>query len=156
MRTLYETVDDLRSEKNVIGYVSQCWNVASFKLPMSYKIDYAMYRIDSGSSNSSSENLVGFAEVKCRTHKFGTFPTYIISLAKVLEARRLSKETETPSILIVSWLDKIAYLDFFCHHQIRHGGRSDRNDWQDQEPMCHFDLKHFKGIGIKKIGNEWI
>jgi hypothetical protein len=61
---------------------------------MSYKIDYAMYRIDSGSSKSS-ENLVGFAEVKCRTHKFGTFPTYIISLAKVLEARRLSKETNT-------------------------------------------------------------
>ena len=149
MRTLYETVDDLRSEKNVISYVSQCWNVAYYKLPMSYKIDYAMYRIDTGSSKSESENLVGFAEVKCRTHIFGTFPTYIISLAKVLEARRLGKETNTTSILIVSWTDKIGYLDFFSHHQIRHGGRSDRNDWQDQEPMCHFDLKHFKGIGVR-------
>jgi len=149
MRPIYENANDLRSEKNLISHVSDCWNVVSYKLPMSYKIDYAMYRIDTGTSNSSSENLVGFAEVKCRTHKFGTFPTYIISLAKVMEARRLARETDTRSILIVSWTDKIGYLDFLCHHQIRHGGRADRNDWQDQEPVCHFDLKHFKGIGVR-------
>ena len=140
MRPMYENDNDLRSEKNLISYVSDCWNVASYKLPMSYKIDYVIYR---------NESLVGFAEVKVRTHTFGTFPTYIISLAKVMEARRLARETNTKSILIVSWTDRTGYLDFFSHHQIRHGGRSDRNDWQDQEPMCHFDLKHFKGIGIK-------
>jgi len=149
MRPIYENANDLRSEKKLISHVSDCWNVVSYKMPMSYKIDYAMYRIDTGTSNSSSENLVGFAEVKCRTHKFGTFPTYIISLAKVMEARRLARETDTRSILIVSWTDKIGYLDFFSHHQIRHGGRADRNDWQDQEPVCHFDLKHFKGIGVR-------
>tara|TARA_E500000318_G_scaffold29320_2_gene29281 strand:- start:3504 stop:3941 length:438 start_codon:yes stop_codon:yes gene_type:complete len=140
MRPLYENANDLRSEKNLISHVSDCWNVVSYKLPMSYKIDYAMYRDDI---------LIGFAEVKCRTHKFGTFPTYIISLAKVMEARRLARETDTKSILIVSWTDKIGYLDFLFHHQIRHGGRADRNDWQDQEPVCHFDLKHFKGIGVR-------
>ena len=140
MRPMYENDNDLRSEKNLISYVSDCWNVASYKLPMSNKIDYAMYR---------NEKPVGFAEVKVRTHTFGTFPTYIISLAKVMEARRLARETNTKSILIVSWTDRTGYLDFFSHHQIRHGGRSDRIDWQDQEPMCHFDLKHFKGIGIK-------
>jgi len=149
MRPIYENANDLRSEKNLISHVSDCWNVVSYKMPMSYKIDYAMYRIDTGTSNSSSENLVGFAEVKCRTHKFGTFPTYIISLAKVMEARRLARETDTKSLLIVSWTDKIGFLDFFSHHQIRHGGRADRNDWQDQEPVCHFDLKHFKGIGVR-------
>ena len=137
---MYENDNDLRSEKNLISYVSDCWNVASYKLPMSYKIDYVMYR---------NESPVGFAEVKVRTHTFGTFPTYIISLAKVMEARRLARETNTKSILIVSWTDRTGYLDFFSHHQIRHGGRSDRNDWQDQEPMCHFDLKDFKGIGTK-------
>jgi len=140
MRPMYENDNDLRSEKNLISYVSDCWNVASYKLPMSYKIDYVMYR---------NESLVGFAEVKVRTHTFGTFPTYIISLAKVMEARRLARETNTKSILIVSWTDRTGYLDFFSHHQIRHGGRSDRNDWQDQEPMCHFDLKYFKGIGVR-------
>ena len=138
MRPLYETKINLNSEIKVMDYVSQCWNVVYFKLPMSYKIDYAIYR---------DTNLVGFAEVKCRTHTFGAFPTYIISLAKVLEARRLSRETNTTSILIVSWLGALAYLDFFSPFTTKQGGRSDRGDWQDQEPMAHFELKYFKRVG---------
>jgi hypothetical protein len=138
MRPLYETKINLNSEIKVMDYVSQCWNVVYFKLPMSYKIDYAIYR---------DTNLVGFAEVKCRTHTFGAFPTYIISLAKVLEARRLGRETNTTSILIVSWLGALAYLDFFSPFTTKQGGRSDRGDWQDQEPMAHFELKYFKRVG---------
>ncbi len=138
MRPLYETKINLNSEIKVMDYVSQCWNVVYFKLPMSYKIDYAIYR---------DTNLVGFAEVKCRTHTFGAFPTYIISLAKVLEARRLGRETNTTSILIVSWLGALAYLDFFSPFTTKQGGRSDRGDWQDQEPMEHFELKYFKRVG---------
>ena len=141
MRVMYETENDLTSEKKVISHVSNSWNVASFKLPISYKLDYAMYR---------EKELLGFAEVKCRTHRFGTFPTYIISLAKVMKAKDLWLYTHRPTILIVSWLDRIGYLDFSSNHQIKQGGRSDRNDWQDQEPMCHYDLKDFKGIGVRK------
>mgnify|MGYP003128412249 FL=1 len=147
MRPLYETKINLNSEKKVMDYVSQCWNVVYFKLPMSYKMDYAVYR---------DEALVGFAEVKCRTHKFGTFPTYIISLAKVLEARRLGKETNTTPILVVSWLGALAYLDFFSPFTIKQGGRSDRGDWQDQEPMCHYELKHFKKVGDINETSRWV
>jgi hypothetical protein len=137
-RSLYETSEDRRSEKKILDYVSKRWGIVYHKLPMSYKLDYSAYR---------NENLVGWAEVKCRTHKFGKFPTYIISLAKVLEARRLAYETNTTSILLVSWLDVLGYLDFFSPFIIKQGGRSDRGDWQDQEPMCHFDLKKFKKLG---------
>tara|TARA_R110000744_G_scaffold69627_1_gene141217 strand:- start:111 stop:551 length:441 start_codon:yes stop_codon:yes gene_type:complete len=137
---MYENDLNLISEKQVINHVSKSWNVVSYKLPISYKLDYAMYR---------DEELLGFAEVKCRTHKFGTFPTYMISLAKVLKSRDLWLCTRRPTILIVSWIGKVAYLDFSSPHKIKQGGRSDRNDWQDQEPMCHYDLKEFKGIGKK-------
>lgn len=140
MRPMYENDLNLISEKQVINHVSKSWNVVSYKLPISYKLDYAMYR---------EEELLGFAEVKCRTHKFGTFPTYMISLAKVLKSRDLWLCTRRPTILIVSWIGKVAYLDFSSPHKIKQGGRSDRNDWQDQEPMCHYDLKEFKGIGTK-------
>ena len=140
MGTMYENDLNLISEKQVINHVSKSWNVVSYKLPISYKLDYAMYR---------DEELLGFAEVKCRTHKFGTFPTYMISLAKVLKSRDLWLCTRRPTILIVSWIGKVAYLDFSSPHKIKQGGRSDRNDWQDQEPMCHYDLKEFKGIGKK-------
>jgi len=151
-RSLYETSQDRRSEKQVLDYVSKCWGIVYHKLPMSYKLDYSMYR---------SELLVGWAEVKCRTHNFGTFPTYIISLAQGLEARRLGKETNTTPILLVSWLDVLAYLDFFSPFTIKQGGRSDRGDWQDQEPMAHFELKYFKRVGeideqIKNETSRWV
>jgi len=60
-RSLYETSQDRRSEKQVLDYVSKCWGIVYHKLPMSYKLDYSMYR---------SELLVGWSEVKCRTHNF--------------------------------------------------------------------------------------
>lgn len=137
-RSLYETSSDRRSEKQILDYVSNRWGIVYHKLPMSYKLDYSAYR---------NGNLAGWAEVKCRTHKFGEFPTYIISLAKVLEARRLAYETNTTSILLVAWLDVLAYLDFFSSFTVQQGGRSDRGDWQDQEPMAHFNLNDFKKIG---------
>ena len=139
-RDLYENSQDRKAEKNVLDYVSKCWGIVYHKLPMSYKLDYSMFR---------NETLVGWAEVKCRTHNFGTYPTYIISLAKALEARRLGNETNTTPILLVSYLDVIVYLDFFSPFTIKHGGRKDRGDWQDQEPMCHYELKHFKKVGIR-------
>jgi hypothetical protein len=140
MRTKYESKKDLQLEQKTLGYVSDCWNVAYFKLPISYKLDYSMYR---------NGVLVGWAEVKCRNHNFGTFPTYIISLGKVMEARKLSDFSNVKSVLIVSWLDALAYLDFSQPFTIKQGGRKDRGDWQDQEPMCHFDLKNFKIVGRK-------
>ena len=88
MRTKYESKKDLQLEQKTLGYVSDCWNVAYFKLPISYKLDYSMYR---------NGVLVGWAEVKCRNHNFGTFPTYIISLGKVMEARKLSEFSNVKS-----------------------------------------------------------
>ena len=146
-RDLYGNSQDRKSEKKVLDHITKCWGLVYYKLPMSYKLDYSIYRND---------DLVGWAEVKCRTHNFGTFPTYIISLAKVLEARRLADQTNTTSIILVSYLDVIVYLDVFCPFTIKQGGRSDRNDWQDQEPMCHFELKYFKRIGDTNETSRWI
>ena len=136
-RVKYETLENLTEEKNILGYISQKWDVSCSKMPISYKLDYAMYRND---------ELVGFAEVKSRTHAFRTFDTYIISLSKVMTARRLASVTTTKSLLIVNWNNVIGWIDFFSDFSVRQGGRSDRNDWQDQEPMCHFDINDFKII----------
>ena len=41
----------------------------------------------------------------------------------------------------------------------RQGGRVDRSDWQDVEPMCHFNIQEFKPIvdwrnNDKQVGKE--
>ena len=122
-RIKYESQDNLRQEKNVLRHMSQLWDVSYSKLPLDYKLDYAMYRDD---------NLVGFAEVKCRKPKMKDFPTYIISLSKIMKARRLASVTGTKSVLIVSWSDATGWIDVFSDFIVKQGGRKDRDDWQDQ------------------------
>ena len=136
-RKKYESEDNLDKEKNVLRHMSVKWDVSYSKLPISYKLDYAMYR---------DEKLLGFAEVKCRQNSVHDFSTYIISLSKVIKARRLASVTGTKSVLIVSWSDATGWINFFSDFDVKQGGRSDRDDWQDQEPVCHFDVKDFKII----------
>ena len=59
-RPKYETKKDLEYEGSAINHVSKIWNVNFSKLPLSYKLDYAMYR---------NNNLMGFCEVKRRKYR---------------------------------------------------------------------------------------
>ena len=144
-RIKYESQDNLRQEKNVLGHMSRLWDVSYSKLPLDYKLDYAMYRNDT---------LVGFAEVKCRKPSIKDFPTYIISLAKIMKARRLASVTGTKSVLIVSWSDATGWIDVFSDFTVKQGGRKDREDWQDQEPVCHFDINDFKIISHNDLSGS--
>jgi|TARA_R100000455_G_C6271397_1_gene127598 hypothetical protein len=140
-RPKYETSEDLNNEGSIINHVSKIWNVNFSKLPLSYKLDYAMYRENS---------LMGFCEIKRRKYRREDFETYIISLDKVIKANQLSDITNTKSILLVSWLDGMGWInlneDFLC----KRGGRNDRNDWQDVEPVCHFRISKFKDVKMKE------
>ena len=136
-RPKYETSYDLSNEGSIIKIVSNKWNVNFCKLPMSYRLDYALYK---------SDNLRGFCEVKRRKYRKSDFQTYIISLDKVIKARELASITNTKSVLIVSWVDVIGWIDFNNDFVCRQGGRVDRSDWQDVEPMCHFNIQEFKPI----------
>ena len=140
-RPKYETSEDLNNEGSIINHVSKLWNVNFSKLPLSYKLDYAMYRENS---------LMGFCEIKRRKYRRLDFETYIISLDKVIKANQLSDITNTKSILLVSWLDGMGWInlneDFLC----KRGGRNDRNDWQDVEPVCHFRISKFKDVKMKE------
>ena len=136
-RPKYETNIDLDNEGSIINLVSKKWNIRFNKLPITYKLDYAMYR---------NNTLMGFCEVKRRKYRKSEFDTYMISLDKVLQADHLSKLTKTKSILVVSWLDAMGWINLNSGFVCREGGRKDRNDWQDVEPLCHFKINKFKEI----------
>jgi len=140
-RVMYESQKNLGEEQNALRYISQKWGVSYAKLPISYKLDYTMYR---------NGTHVGFIEVKCRTNKLNDYKTYILSLSKVKEARILADMTNTKSLLIVRWSDYTGWINLRSEFIIKQGGRSDRNDWQDQEPVCHFNISKFKIIAETK------
>ena len=133
-----ETQDNLNDEYKVKDIIMNKWKVKLHKLPIQYKLDYALTRFD--------KSILAFCEIKVRTNSIGSYPTYIVSLAKILSGRNLARETNTKSFLIVKWSDSLGFIDMENNFKTIVGGRIDRNDWQDIEPMCEFNINNFQRI----------
>lgn len=137
MRPTYESLDDLRNEQEIITFFANHFNsnMNAVKIPKQYKIDYCLM-IDG--------EITAFAEVKNRTCAKETYPTYMLSLAKYLEALRIKKDLSLETILVVKWTDAIGYIELGRKTwPIGFGGRTDRGDWQDKEPMVFIPISAF-------------
>jgi hypothetical protein len=138
MRQQYETEKDRQNEKAVAAVIESVWGLTAVKMPMSYHLDYALTNAGTG--------LRGFAEIKCRTNMQYDYPTYMISLSKVITANRLSAVTGLGCILVVKWLDDVGWINFNTEHELGIGGRKDRDDCDDQEPVAYFKIPEFKPL----------
>lgn len=137
MRPTYESSDDLRNEQEIITFFTQHFNkdLTAVKIPKQYKIDYCLM---------IGDRVTAFAEVKNRTCSRGTYDTYMMSLAKYLEALRIKKDLSLETILVVKWIDSIGYIELGRRAwEIGFGGRADRGDWEDQEPMIFIPTSEF-------------
>ena len=131
MRTMYENQTDRDNEQGVITFACREWGYDAHKLPISYGLDYAL---------SKENRIVGYAEVKRRHNLKNKYPTIFIAQHKWMSARAL----ELPCIWVVAWNDCLGYINFNTPYEyIAMGGRKDRSDPADQEPMVHWDTNNF-------------
>lgn len=144
MRPLYETQEDLDNEDSIASIIKIKWGLTAIKMPRSYHLDYAL--------RDGQYNIRAFAEIKTRTTNKLKYSTYLISLAKIMNARRLTEYTGLSSILIVKWLDEVGWINLKTDGKLGFGGRRDRNDWQDQEPVIFLPIEQFKSL--KEVGND--
>lgn len=135
MRPMYEDDDSLSAEKAVVTKLCDTWGMDAAKLPIAYNVDYALFK---------DEKLRCWLEVKCRNCSISQYETYFISSKKITNGINLSESTGQAFILAVQWNDALGWIkitkDVF---DIRIGGRRDRHDWQDIEPMAHFKTCDF-------------
>ena len=134
MRPRYERPRDLTNEQRVAARMKER-GIELHKLPMSYRLDFAMFR---------DGKLRGFAETKARNNRFRSYPTLMISLGKVMAARQLAEISDTRSVLLVKFLDEIVWCDFASSFEVAMGGRWDRGDDDDVEPVAHYPIEAFK------------
>jgi len=137
MRIKYESKRDKQKERNVAKRVADLWDVVARENPEFYPVDFCF--------TDDKNEVSGFGEIKVRTHEYGRYPTYIVSAHKVADAKSLANATGLSVILIVQWTcGTIAFLDF-DHPPVRTtwGGRQDRSDGQDMEPVNHYDIEQF-------------
>lgn len=132
-RPEYETSTDRDNEAKVIKEVERWGKCSAIKTPSFYPVDYCLER---------KGKVVCLAEIKTRTCLITDYPTYMISLHKVSTALQMAEVAGIGARLFVMWRDGlIGTLDLKVKPDyIGWGGRVDRADPQDMEPVCHYSL----------------
>lgn len=135
-RPTYETAAHRTAETDVALRLQAAWTGLSLvKIPRRYVLDYAIYR---GMPTDPRSQLVGFCEIKCRTHTPDTYATLLVSAAKWLEARVWRREAGVSTVLVAAFADGTLLrcrLDEIASPVFKLGGRTDRQDPEDLEPM---------------------
>lgn len=134
---MYENSQTLSVEEATMDAVCKAWNLGRRKLPISYRIDWAV---------TDRNEPVAWAECKRRYNPHDQYPTLILSLAKYMHGMELAERTGLPFLIIVEFDDGIR----FCKHEVMPpivwGGRSDRGDPQDMEPMVDIPMSKFVAL----------
>jgi hypothetical protein len=134
VRPLYENEQTLKAEKAVAEQLEKKWRCKLYKLPISYRADYLAIR----------DKPVAVIEIKCRGRKY---PKMFLSLHKFLEAQALAEKLSVPFLLVYGFPEGVWWGNVTQYPlEIEVGGRTDRGDWQDTEPMQLFDLAGFKRL----------
>lgn len=132
-RPIYENEATLSSENANRVAIEHVLGGKLIKLPVQYGLDWAMV--------NHLNTIEKWVELKARTGPSTLYSTYAISSMKVQRALQLERETGLPALLVVRFSDGVytTYFKRFTERSvvIRMGGRTDRNDPEDQEPMWH-------------------
>jgi len=139
-RPLYETDADLSREGAVITEASEVWRCDYLKLPISYRLDFAMIR---------SRKIVGLCEVRCRNVLLNTYSTIHVSVMKRSAAQLLTAQVKVPSLFLIKYQDCMRYIDFAEEPDyISIGGRTraNRRDADDVELVANYSVKRLKQL----------
>ena len=141
-RPMYESSGDRNNEQQVVKRLAAAWGGEYQKLPISYRMDYAVVR---------DEEIAGFVEIKARHMRWGQYPTVMISMSKVLTAANYADALGLPTLFVVATNDgRLHYTrlgDIHRHAKLVHGGRTvQTRDGGDIEPCYMIPNSHFGEI----------
>lgn len=141
MRPTYETQQDVANEQLVIDLLCTKWGCTATKTPKFYCVDWSL---------SQGKDVKSLVEIKFRK---ASYPTYILSLHKYTEMLMSAFASQLPHLLVVCWPEggkrvvRYAKVEPSLRERVIHGGRTDRGDLQDQEPLVEIPMSKFKFVG---------
>ena len=142
-RPIYETRENIASERLVAEAVGRSWNCEVLKLPRLWPADYCCVR---------GRSVEAFLEIKVRSYSFETLRAmggYMIDVRKITALQSLAAVTGRKAFLTVSLAGQIFYMPVVPSTQptqVVMGGRKDRSDDADIEPCAIFDMNLFRPI----------
>jgi hypothetical protein len=139
MRPIYETESDLEKEREIGKSLSRAWKASLHKLPRAYNVDWMLVNEDGQAK--------AFVELKSRSNRSTQYPTLMLSLHKWMHGKAMAKEIGGVFLIVVKWTDGLYYhRQGDCEVTYGVGGRTDRGDAQDVEPVVHIPVDAFKMV----------
>jgi hypothetical protein len=132
LRPAYESERDRENERRVVNCFCAAYGLEAAKLPIAYQLDFALLK---------GGRVLGLAEVKWRERRYETL---LLSLNKWAAMKRWAESGQRVRLL-VRWPEGIFLLkvDGSESWPCVMGGRADRGDWQDMEPMVEIPFGAF-------------
>ncbi len=138
MRPRYETEGDRIAEAEVAGQLHKHWDCTLHKTPPKYPYDFVAER---------GGKLRGLIEIKRRSTAATLYPTYMISADKIIKCGNASEVLGVSFYLVVQFSDLLLWWEYNRgDFDLALGGRRDRNDAQDIEPVVHIDIHKFNEV----------
>lgn len=129
-RPIYESARDLGNEARVAQRISAAWQCDVVKLKRAYAVDYALL---------TGRACRALCEIKVRSYsmeRLGSMGGFMLSLHKWHEGQSLARAARVPFVIVVDADGELHWHSVNGEHDgLIFGGRSDRNDEQDVEPV---------------------
>lgn len=140
-RLHYETKQDLRVEDAVAEIYARQLHVAQVKIPAK------QYRMDRAATRDGK--IIGFFEIKTRTTSHDRYASYMLSAAKFRDGVYWH-HLGLSFTLVVSFTDGIFYYTYQNKAEVSYtlGGRTDRKDAQDIEPLALIPMELFRQVTL--------
>ena len=146
---LYETDRDRDNEKIAMEILKKVTGCDYERLPKTHRVD--IVQID------KSGTISAWIEYKRRTHFVNQYPSMMVSTTKLTEGVMLSRMTNLPFYLVVGFesphseeepeLYRLEVgIKTIQESHIAMGGRKDRGNPSDREPVCYIDIPAFQRI----------
>lgn len=145
MRPIYESANDRRRQDDAIRALASATASQAVATPRLAGWDYEMHR---------NGKCIALVEVKCRTCRSDTYPTYMLALHKAHGLRQASSDRKVRGVLLVAWTDRIGWLRIdgmdVRSWIVTIGGRTDRSDPADVEMVVEFPIHQFSTLVTKE------
>jgi hypothetical protein len=132
---MYESAHDRERERAVAEATFGPHGLSVRKLPLAYEVDFAVLR---------GERVVGVVEVKVRGR---AYETLLLSLHKLQALQRCARSGLRAWVLVS--VPEGVYAQRIRPDEpvdVRWGGRTDRGDPQDVEPVAHLPMAAMRRV----------
>ena len=142
-RPFYESPKDRGNEKEVVQkWLKEDSRYFVRKLRTKYILDFGVFE-------KKTNKMVAAVEVRCRNVSPDAYPDIMCNLLKH-RAADMFNDLGIPTYFLVRFESGEIYSHKYVldngHYEVKLGGRTDRNDWEDIEPILCVPMKEFNKI----------